>query len=274
MNSQPEKNLDPETELALENISNANSSDHMVVFSSSLTRIMNADPNIFSLTITNQCCINLEYLIYYLGHHSEDDVIDNDDGIVNGFYRSLGLYGDEDNNYPTMGKWISNCPNIHSLTIANSPDVKDASGKQIDFLEDADKVKLFEEINNNNTHLKNLILKNCRFDQSSFENIFALLDNPNIEIVRMYSCHIAVDGIFVFGEAKSFNNITRIEMFNCSFDSCSGCDSADVEMSNLLSCMPSLTGLLFKRCHLSAKAMRIIYNIYRDNHKIASIENV
>lgn len=277
--AQSEVNIDYDDyddKLALENIANANSSDPMVIFTSSIKRVMNADPKIFSLTITNQCCINLECLIHY---ESEDDTdpdntADANRVIINRFYSSLGLEGYEDNDYPTMGQWISKCPNIHSITIDNLPNVKGTDGKTIDFLHDSDKVHFFEEIHNENSSIKVLVFKNCRFDDNSNDNIEALLENPNIECVKMYECHFALGGCLVFAEAESSSSITRLELYNCVLETSSRCDGADVEMSNVLTTMPSLTAVICKQCMLGPTAMRIMYNIRKENRGIASIENL
>ena len=49
---------DYDTLFALQNIANANSLEDNVVFKSSVKRVMNADPNLIALKITNQCIID------------------------------------------------------------------------------------------------------------------------------------------------------------------------------------------------------------------------
>ena len=83
--------------LALQNIANASSMEDNVVFTSSLKRVMNADPNLSALKITNQCLIDFETMMHHMHHVSDtdEDLLDLNsreglcEKIVNDFYRSF-----------------------------------------------------------------------------------------------------------------------------------------------------------------------------------------
>ena len=56
---------DYDTLFALQNIANANSFEDNVVFTLSVKRVMNADPNLIALKITNQCMKDFEIMMYH-----------------------------------------------------------------------------------------------------------------------------------------------------------------------------------------------------------------
>ena len=271
------------------NINNANSTTSSVDFETSLSRIVNRDTNITTLTFSKDSVAPLEYLInsqetYYYELEDDDMSIndkDDDDQLKINFYRQIDasgryrnenhlLIGDQDSIYESIAYQISTCPNIEHLIINGSGN----------WLHNTDYPCFFSELNPSST--TKLTLTNCSFDEDTSQNLTEIINLPNLRTLIAHDCNFSKNTV-----DEIFNNedYTKLEFIDCTFykkpnkrgpdgkiiddDK----DDEDILLANYLTNCDLLEELTLIHCGLSIKAIRIIRGITVNGTTIADIEN-
>ena len=271
------------------NINNANTTTSSVDFETSLSRIVNRDTNITTLTFSKDSVAPLEYLInsqetYYYELEDDDmsiDDMDDDDQLKINFYRQIDasgryrnenhlLIGDQDSIYRNIAYQISTCPNIEHLIINGSGN----------WLCNTDYPYFFGELNPSST--TKLTLTNCSFDEDTSQNLTEIINLPNLRTLIAHDCNFSKNTV-----DEIFNNedYTKLEFVDCKFykkpnkrgpdgniiddDK----DDEDILLANYLTNCDRLEELTLTHCGLSNKAIRIIRGITLDGMRIADIKN-
>lgn len=280
--------IDEETFVQI-NINNANSTTSSVDFETSLSRIVNGDANITTLTFSKDSVTPLEYLTgtseTYYDQLDDDnmsiDDMDDDDQLKINFYRQIDasgqhrnidhlLLGDQEFVYESIANQISTCPNIKHLIINGSGD----------WLCNTDYTYFFGELNPRST--TKLTLIDCSFDGNSLPVLIEIIHLPNLSTIIAHNCNFPEDSV---EEIFKHEDYTKLEFIDCTFyrkpkergpdgkiiDH--DIDDEDILLANCLTDCDLLQELTFIRCGLSIKAIRILRGITVNGIRIANIEN-